>query len=133
MDDPRNDPDSVPGYDCNDTDNERRPDHVVYTDLFEAMKINILDAFALVRDPLVQSDYQTTITKGLQREVQFRSKLGVTEEFLFAISGACGVGKSVLSPKHVSGLTTARQEFDAELRPGHWHSCAQGKTPASAR
>lgn len=79
-------------YDCNDKDNESRPDHVVYKPIFHELQDLIKRAAALLREPLEKSQFQNGITKGLIKEIAKRTKEDYADQVKFAIVGDMSAG-----------------------------------------
>lgn len=77
-------------YDFND---ERRPDSVVYTEVFRELKACNQKAVDLLREPLANSTFQNPITAGLKKEIAKRTKEDFPEQATFAIIGDMKAGK----------------------------------------
>ena len=83
-------------YDCDNPDNEPRPDHVVYHPTFANLQAQINRAVGLLRDTIVSSTYQSPATQALLEEIHKRAKIDVPDKTLFAICGDMGLGKILL-------------------------------------
>jgi hypothetical protein len=81
-------------YDCNDPANEPRPDSVVYTAGFHKLQKSNKAMAALLRDPLINSKFKSSITEGLIKEITKRTKEDFPDQVKFAIVGDMKAGQS---------------------------------------
>lgn len=75
--------------------NEPLPQSVVYTDAFRELLDHNQKAVALLRDPLVHSNFSNIITNGLQAEIAERTNEEEPERVMFAVVGDMKAGKRV--------------------------------------
>jgi hypothetical protein len=79
-------------YDCNDPENERRPDSVVYTDIFHNLQELNRTAASVLREPLENYPFQNSTTKSLVKEIAKRTKEDFPDQVKFAIVGDMKAG-----------------------------------------
>lgn len=81
-------------YDFRDLRIEPRPDLVVYQPCFDKLKTGVFQVVDLIRDPLLNSAYNNTMTEALLREAQDIVKESFSSEVMFAIVGDMASGQS---------------------------------------
>lgn len=79
-------------YDCNDTNNEERPDSVVYKDVFRNLQKLNRTAASTLREPLDNYSLQNNTTKSLIKEIAKRTKEDFPDQVKFAIVGDMKAG-----------------------------------------
>jgi hypothetical protein len=72
--------------------NEPLPESVVYTEAFGELLNHNKKAVALLRDPLVHSQFNNVITNGLKTEIAKRAKDEHPEQVMFAVVGDMKAG-----------------------------------------
>lgn len=112
----------VEPYDCNDTNNEPRPDSVVYQPVFADLVEKTNQAAALLREPLEESTYHNVITEGLRKEVIIRTQSKCSEEVKFAVAGDMAAGELSAHTWSEETLILSRKELRHQLHPelGHY-------------
>jgi hypothetical protein len=74
--------------------NEPLPQSVVYTEAFGELLNYNKKAVALLREPLVHSQFSNVITNGLKTEIAKRAKDEHSEQVMFAVVGDMKAGTS---------------------------------------
>ena len=94
-------------YDCNI--HEARPENVVYTAGFRELQNLNKAAASILRKPLEESKFQNSMTKGLTKEINKRTKEDFPDQVKFAIVGDTKAGKSSVINSILSMGTIARK------------------------
>jgi hypothetical protein len=79
-------------YNCNDANNEKRPDSVVYTPVFHNLQELNRKAASILREPLEKYELQNSTTKSLLKEIAMRTKEDFPDQVKFAIVGDMKAG-----------------------------------------
>lgn len=82
----------IDGYDCNDLQNEQRPDLEAYQPNFKELDKFMREAVDLLKDPIHKSTFENVMTKSLLDEAHRRTNERQSDQVIFAVVGEMASG-----------------------------------------